>query len=149
MLGKYSLITLHLEIELWICYSFAFPLFQRFGFDGFLGRKRWDPDEIGFLWKGEHSCNPSEVYLDLPKVCKMLCLFTKKKPTKRQELFFTYLEDPTVFLSWSTWSLSWIFSAGSQLPGTSVLGKRGQPGIAIPIHPGKPHPPWILLKDCL
>lgn len=44
--------TLHLGIGLWICYSFAFPVFRRFGFDGFLGRKMWDPNEKDFFGKG-------------------------------------------------------------------------------------------------
>ena len=35
-------------------------------------------------------------YLDLPDFCKMLCLFTKKKPTI-QGRNFTYLEEPGMF----------------------------------------------------
>ena len=126
MLGKYSLITLHLEIELWICYSFSFSLFQRFGFDGFMRRKRWDPDEIGFLWKGEHSCNPSEVYLDLPKVCKRHVVPVRPKKTYQKADFFLHIYRRSLryVLSLSTGNLRSLFSAGVPTTRYTSLGKK-------------------------
>lgn len=130
---------------------FRFSIVPKVWFWWLHGEKKVRSWWKGFLWKGEHSGNPSEVYLDLPK-CVKCCACSPKNETYQKAAFFCF------YISRRSYGIFWVdqlevsahfFLRNTQLPGTPVLGKRGQPGSVIPIHPGENHPHHgFLLKDC-
>ena len=80
---------------------FRFSIVPKVWFWWLHGEKKVRSWWKGFLWKGEHSGNPSEVYLDLPK-CVKCCACSPKNKTYQKAAFFCF------YISRRSYGIFWV-----------------------------------------